>query len=384
VQAQYLKINAKHRQATGFHASLADFSATPEQVVSADIVCADPALSLYCLDEATQQAIFVELPPEVDLAQVPLVYQTQYRQAQRLLAVPYTTFRQLARQLPAVEQLIMIYMTGRSGSTLLSHVFNTADNVRSLSEVDVPTHFVHLRRADGLQEAELRDLLDSTVRFLLKPTPFKASSALALKLRNEGTQIMDLFQATFPQVKNLFMYRDAFGFVRSFYRIVTRYQAPASTPIQDFLARFRLFSAYDATPLLAYLDPGTTTISTLQFLVLWWIAAMEWYLAQQAKGVPALAVRFDDLNNEREQVLYSVFQYCGLPTAVGPQTLGVFAHDAQAGTPLARDNPNQGNQLQLSEEQCQEILRILNRHPMIQAPDFVVPGTLRPDRGTAR
>ena len=377
MQAQYLDIGARHRQISALHASLTDFSVTPGETVGADIVCTDPALSLYCLDQATRQAIFVELPPDVDLARAPLFYLTQYMQARRLLAVPFDTFRQLARELPAVERLIMIYMTGRSGSTLLSHLFNTVDSVRSFSEPDVPTHFIHLRRAEGLPETELRELLDSTVRFLFKPSPFKAPSILALKLRSEGTQLMELFQTGFPQARNLFSYRDAFGFVRSFYRILARDRTPAPTPVDRLVARFRRFTTYDVTPLLACLDPGTAALSTVQYLTVWWMATMEWYLAQQARGIPALAIRYDDLNSRREQVVSAVFQYCGLPAAAVPRALGAFAQDAHAGTPLARDSPDQGNQLQLGEEQRQEILRILQRHPRIQAPDFVVPGTLQ-------
>jgi hypothetical protein len=49
----------------------------------------------------------------------PFVYQAQYDQAERLIAVPYETFTQLARDLPDVRRLILIYATGRSGSTLL-------------------------------------------------------------------------------------------------------------------------------------------------------------------------------------------------------------------------------------------------------------------------
>jgi hypothetical protein len=213
--AQYLTIEGKHRQMVGFHASLADFTVTPSDSVGTDIVRADPNISLYCLDDASKQAIFVELSPDVDLATAPFVYLTQYEQAQRLIAVPYDTFRELARTLPAVKHLIMIYMTGRSGSTLLSHLFNELDTVLSLSEPDVATHFVHLRNADGSRDAELRELLDSTVRFLFKPTAVKTPSIFALKLRNEGTQLMDLFQTTFPHAKNLFLYRDAIGYVQS-------------------------------------------------------------------------------------------------------------------------------------------------------------------------
>jgi len=377
MQAQYLDISARHRRSTDLHASLADFSVTPGEPVGADIARTDPTLSLYCLDLARQQAIFVELPPEVDLARAPLFYLAQYSLARRLLSVPLSTFRQLARELPAVEQLIMIYMTGRSGSTLQHNLLNTLDGVRSFSEPDVVAHFVHLRCAEGVPEAELRELLDSTLRFLFKPTPFKAPSVLALKLRSEGTQLMELVQESFPQIRNLFSYRDAFGYVRSFYRILTRDGAPAPVPMDRLVARFRRSTTYDVTSLLACLDPGAAALSTLQYLTVTWMASMDWYLAQQAQGIPALAVRYDDLNGRREQVVGAMFQYCGLPTAAVPRALGAFARDPHAGTPLAGGDPGQGDQLQLTEEQREEIRRILKRHPRIQAPDFVVPGTLQ-------
>ena len=375
--AQYLTIEDKHRQMTGFHASLADFSVTSGEAVSADVVRANPNISLYCLDDAAKQAIFVELPPDVDLAQAPFVYQTQYEQAQRLIAVPYDTFQRIARELPEVKHLIMIYMTGRSGSTLLSHLFNELDTVLSLSEPDVATQFVHLRSADGSRDAELRDLLDSTVRFLFKPAAFKTPSTAALKLRNEGTQVMDLFQATFPRATNLFLYRDAIGFVQSFSRIFKRSPFPEYMPWGEYLALFRQITNYDVTHLAAYLDEGTTEISIPQFLTLWWLAVMEWYLPKYAQGIPILAVRYDDLNTYREQVVTEVFKYCGLPTGAVRETLGVFARDAQAGTELARDNPQEGNKLRLSDEQRNDVTKILQCHPVVKDSDFVIPGTLR-------
>jgi hypothetical protein len=374
---QYLTIEGKHRQMTGFHASLADFTVTASDAVSADIVCTSPNISLYCLDDAAKQAIFVELPPDVDLAKAPFVYQTQYERAQRLIAVPYDTFRQLASALPAVKHLIMIYMTGRSGSTLLSHLFNELDTVLSLSEPDVATHFVQLRSADGARDAELGELLDSTVRFLFKPTAFKTPSIFALKLRNEGTQLMDLFQATFPQAKNLFLYRDVIGYVQSFYRIFKRGLFLEYTPLSEYVALFRQIFNYDLMHLAAYLDEGTTELSTIQFLTLWWLAVMEWYLPKYEQGIPILAVRYDDLNTYREQIVTEVFKYCGLPITAVHETLSVFARDAQAGTDLARDNPQEGNKLKLSDEQRNDVIRILKRHPVVQDSDFVVPGTLR-------
>jgi hypothetical protein len=319
----------------------------------------------------------VELPPAVDLAKAPFVYQTQYEQAQRLVAVPYNSFTQLARDLPKVNHLIMIYMTGRCGSTLLSHVLNELETVLSLSEPDVATQFVHLRSVYGRRDPELRELLDCTVRILFKPTSFKTPSTFALKLRSEGTQVMDLFQATFPQAKNLFLYRDAIGWVTSFYRIFSRGDLSKPMPLDEFRNLFRLLFNYDFTQLATYLDEDTTEISTVQFLTLWWLATMEWYLAKHNQGIPILAARYADLNAQREEVLTALFTYCGLPAAKVRETLGVFAQDSQAGTTLARDKPEEGNALRLSAAQCDEISRILRRHPTINEPEFIAPGTLR-------
>jgi hypothetical protein len=374
---QYLAIASKQRQMPGFLASLADFTFTPSEPVNADIVRTNPNISLYCLDDASKRAIFVELPTGVDLAKAAFVYQTQYEQAQRLIAIPYDSFTQLAHELPEVNHLIVIYMTGRCGSTLLSHVLNELDTVLSLSEPDVATQFVHLRSADNARDAELRDLLDCTVRVLFKPTASKTPSTFALKLRSEGTQVMDLFQATFPQTKNLFLYRDAIGWVTSFYRIFSRNGPPKSMPMGEFLSVFGQMFKYDFTQLAGYLDEGATEVSTVQLLTLWWLATMEWHLAKHAQGIPILAARYADLNAHREQVLTEIFSYCGLPTIKVKATLGAFASDSQAGTFLARDNPKQGNTLQLSHAQRNEITSILKRHPAIKASDFVAPGTLR-------
>jgi hypothetical protein len=388
LSAYSLNIERKHRRFIPFVASMADFSCTSGEVVNPEIVLANPDISLYCLDDATKRAIFVELPPGIDLAGAPFVYQTQYDHAQRLIAVPYDTFRRLAHALPAVDRLIVVYGLGRSGSTLVSHLLNALNGMASLSEPDVATQFVHLRRTQGEGEAALRDLLDCTVRLLSKPGASGRKSASALKLRTHGLLAMDLYQTTFPEAKNLFLYREATGFAASFYRLLKRFGAPETLPVHEALTQFGQYFDQDLTHLSAYLDPGTTDLSIPQQFTLMWLAAMEWYLAQYARGIPILAVRYDDLNAHREQVLTAILQYCGLPITQVPDLLGVFARDAQAGTALARDNPEEGNQLRLCDGDREAITRIVQRHPVGNTPDFIVPGTLcvyrpRNDLGSA-
>jgi hypothetical protein len=94
-------------------------------------------------------------------------------------------------------------------------------------------------------------------------------------------------------------------------------------------------------------------------------------------------VCYDDLNAHREQVVSAIVQYCGLPPTRVSDLLRVFGRDAQAGTALARDKPEKGSEQRSREEEGQAIIRILQRHPVVKTPGFVVPGTLRVQGGSA-
>jgi hypothetical protein len=377
MMARYLDLEARHRRGGGYIGSVEDFTVREGEEVDAGIVLSNPNLSLYTFDDNTKQAIFVELPDGVNLALSPFVYQTQYEQAQRLLAVPYADFRQIAKTLPPVRHLIMMYISGRSGSTLLSHVFNELDSVMSLSEPDVITQFVHLRDADHTRDAELRELADCTVRILFKPNPYKSPATYAIKFRMETVLAMDLFQGAFPHAKNLYLYRDAEGFVRSFYRVLKDAPEMQSMPVSDFLVWFQGMFNYDFSRMRIYLDPGSETISLIQLLTLWWMTGVEWYIEQVKRGIPALTVHYADLIAHRERVLAAIFEYCDLPVEGVSKALRAFDRDSQAGTVLARENPQEGNRLQLTDEQKQAMNRILARHPVIRQSDFIAPNTLR-------
>jgi hypothetical protein len=375
--ARYLNIEARERQNAGFIASLKDFTVNAGEPVTADIILKNPNTSLYCFDDENKRAIFVELPPDVNLTTVPFIYHTQFELAQRLIAVPYDSFRALAQTLPPVEHLIMMYISGRSGSTLLHHVFNEVDSVMSLSEPDVITQFVHMRDADHSRDAELRELFDCTVRILFKPNPYKTPKTYVLKYRSETLLAMDLFHATFPHTKNLYLYREAEGFVRSFYRVFKSDEFSDTQPVDEFLEGFNQLFNYNVTPKRVYLDPDSDQISMVQWLTFWWMVAVEWYLEQAARGIPILAVRYADLNAHREQVLKAIFDYCGLPVEQVSKALVAFERDSQEGTFLARENSKEGNKLQLTEAEIAEMTRILARHPVIKVSDFIAPNTLR-------
>src|SRR4051794_26790867 len=96
MSATVLNIVEKVKPFDAVPASLENFVVTEGDSIPAQIVIDNPNVSLYCLDDANQRAIFVETPPGVALAEAPFYYVTQYNHALRLVAVPYERFHQLA------------------------------------------------------------------------------------------------------------------------------------------------------------------------------------------------------------------------------------------------------------------------------------------------
>jgi len=87
MNAQILHIHER-KQASILVSSPEDFTVIEGESISPQIVLDNPDVSLYCLDDANQRALFCELPPGIDLSQPPFYYQEQFEQAQRLIAVP--------------------------------------------------------------------------------------------------------------------------------------------------------------------------------------------------------------------------------------------------------------------------------------------------------
>ena len=118
-----------------------------------------------------REAIFAEVPATVDLTETPFVYLRQYETANRLLAVPFAELLGVASELPPIDRFVMMYMTGRCGSTLLSHAFNAVDGAVSLSEPDAPIELVRAQRAKALPpEEDPGALFEASVRLLFRTT----------------------------------------------------------------------------------------------------------------------------------------------------------------------------------------------------------------------
>jgi hypothetical protein len=369
--ARVLIIDKKVKQTPYQIVSLKDFRFSEGDTLNAHIVIEDPNISLYCLDDETQSAIFTETPAQVNLYRDPFYYQAQYENAIRLLAVPYERLFQLSNDLRIEdERLILIYSVARCGSTLVSSAFSQINDVVSLSEPDVYSQLVIMRNLGLASDAEISNLLQACTKVLCKrPTHQHVPSGWALKFRGLGIELADLFYEHFPRAKIIFLYRNAETWCESYARAFGLLHPAAEQNIAKLREAWK--------PLAPFLSLGTIeNLSVVGLSLLIWLRIMDTYMQLACKGIPMLAVRFEDLTGAPEQVIEAVLKYCHMSVADLAKVNDALRKDSQAGTVLSQANVRQRT-VDLTEQHLVDINEVLQEHPTIQTPNFTVPNTLQ-------
>ncbi len=163
----------------------------------------------------TARALFVDTSPETDLLQAPFYFIAQYEAAQRLISVPYDTLHTLAREVDLnPERIILLYSTGRCGSTLLSHVMNLNPSVVSFSEPDVFSQLVVLRTSGQSDDEEVASLLYDSLMIMSANAQQRGFQYWAFKFRSYVLSVSDLLYRVAPKAKILFLYRNGRGLGR--------------------------------------------------------------------------------------------------------------------------------------------------------------------------
>lgn len=375
--AEKLRIQARHRGRVAIITSLADFDTSPAGAMDAEKLLDDSRFSPYCLDEARQRAIFTALPPGINLARAPFMYQAQYDSAEYLVALPFEAFIQLAKRIPTDEtKVIFLHNIARCGSTVLSRAFNEATGVLSLSEPDALTNCVRLER---LPLSEQYDLMRACVAWLCRPAVVDQKAHVAIKFRNQATSIMRGFVGALPTATHLFLYRNVIDWLASFHRL----RSKRNDPVQRFtraqaIERQAAYMQCPPAAFEAFAPPDFATYTGLEERALSWLYMMDQYLRLQRAGAPVAAIRYEDLQHRRDAVLELILDITGLPRAALPSMLRAFESDAQAGTLFARDD-DRGNTLALPTSQREAVRDLLSRQGVIKCADFVLPGTLLVD-----
>ena len=373
-----------------------------------------PGLSLYCLDDARRRALFVDCEPAVDLAAAPFYYQAQFEHAGRIVALPYDDLHRVAADLPdPADRLVLLYSTGRCGSTLLSRAFAHVPGVVSLSEPDVPTQLVALRPTDGSRDKEIESLAASGVKLLCKPGPPGDAPARAwvLKVRSMGIEIADLLHRRFPRARSMFLYRGAEAQVGSSLRAFAEAPAPpdAKTPegqelIRRFLSWVRGGPLHILTRALAggvhaavtrgdfrvfrrlaraAVRLGREEPAKEEMFAVLWMSVVAHYVELHQQGVIPVAFRYETLVDRPREFLEAVFARAGLPPdAAADACEAVLGHDAQEGSPLSREKARRHGPAEGSARRVRDaVWTLCAMDRRIATPDFVAPGTWVPAPG---
>ena len=128
-------VDRRSRQFEVGPSSFENFDFGPGEPVPSGLAL-EPGWTLYCIDVERRQALFIEIPPEADLAAAPFVFSMQERLARRGLVVPFVALEDLARGVPAPQRIVLVFNIARCGSTLVNAMLNGVEGVWALSEPD--------------------------------------------------------------------------------------------------------------------------------------------------------------------------------------------------------------------------------------------------------
>lgn len=373
--AKRLDIQDRHREHVSEIASLDNFEWVDGDETNAKQIITNPNISLYCLDDARQEAIFVVLPDGINLSRVPFVYQAQFENAEYLIAVPYLEFLQLADTIKIdASKLIYIHNIGRCGSTLLSQALNEVEQVIALSEPDVFSNFITIRHTPRDQQIRL---LQACYKWMFRPAVAGNATRYVLKLRNQCVDIMEIYATAFPQAKHLFMYRNGIDWIASLYRLfINGGNADLRMTLEEAIhwqAGYLNLSYDDVAP---YFDHTIKTYTPILYLAIGWQFMMKRYVETVQNGFHAIAIRYEDLTANRDAMLSTIFAKLDLPESAIQQAQKAFERDSQEGTKLAREDAQSGNTMKLTDAEMESIMQLLAKQPVINRPDVILSGTL--------
>lgn len=345
-----------------------DFTAVePRGRLSLDEALSLGSLSLYCLDLEAHEAVFTLVPASIDLTRVPFVYQAQFEHATDLVTIALDDF--LGRGEVRWREMtppVLVYSTGRAGSTLVSRLLAEAEGVTSLSEPDVLTQLAWLRSAAMLPEDELSALARSCIALLV---PAAGERRLVVKGRAPVIGIHDLVADPRGEGTALFVYRGALGVIDSFLRVLGSTPGGLCRRIEQVRWVMGLAPALADHEVASFVSLGRAG-----YLVAHWLGAVLQYLDVAARDPGIVALRYEDLMADTRSQLLALRDRLGLGLDDAEALGRILAADAQQGTTLARDrgDPQQG----LSDAERDAIGNFLAAQPRVGSADPVLPRTL--------
>lgn len=386
-------------------------------------------LTPYALDDSRRRMIFVEIPLESSLTkstkEANFFYQLQRVSTCGMYAVPYDIVNQVASEQAgneALENSIMLYSTGRCGSTLFSKVLDsTGCGVQSLSEPDVYTQMVFqlgyaerhspavaaARRAEGVQL--LRSYTQLLVQAMRRREPERPH--VCIKFRSQVSMILPEMKEALPEAKHVFLYRNCIDVTDSF--CCAFFSSWAMRIAHRLRLGHWLMSHHPLAPVFPIISPLEyderydlklkKKLGIVGGVALMWLAVLDRAAAFQSGGGADAdgsagfnaVFRYEDLVSDRVGITAAVLRACGLTeaaasaaaTATGGAGEGatdiqrVFDEDAHKDTALASkrrggEGDSKAPQFILPAD-FEALKQLLEFHPFIKDGYYEIDGTLK-------
>lgn len=365
------KIVDKHRESAFAIPHLSDFGLEKTGCMPFSAILNNDHVTLYSLDFDTQTAVFVEIPAEIDLSQVPFMFVTQYDEAVRVLTVSFNDFLQMADGVTLDEsRLVFIHSTGRCGSTLASQVFAQVPGVVNLSEPFVLPQLVIDKNTHLAQKERQMALLKATVLLLCKT---KADKAWVIKEHSYALGLSGWLHTLFPLAKHLFLYRNAETWMRS---CLSAYFGGGDMTAQEFIENEIGYRGYKA-PLIPAIGslPAEPHRTFADLMTREWLSYMQRHSEFCEAGMTMLAIRYQDWKSAPQKTAEAMLEYCDCLPEDLTAVHAVLEKDSQAGTILAQDTVKK--RWVISDQQRQTMGDILSSHQKIKSADYEAINTLR-------
>jgi hypothetical protein len=354
-------ISSRHKTFVGAVASPADFTLENGREVAPEFVLSTPDWSLYTIDVEKSLAMFVELPPDTDLAAAPFVYMTQFDLARQAVVMPLHELEPLSQLVPLPKNFGMLFSTGRCGSTLASRILAQVPGVWSLSEPDSLENLAFARFL--LPQEKMVPLLRAATRLLFRPPPGRYINNFVVKPRSESIVQAPEYALALPDSRNVFMYRDALGFVNSFHQFTQKILGSELFNSSDSWKIIWLYLSVNAPHELMndYFPDYRSEVDYVKVQVIGWIIRLKAYDAALKHGINMQPLHYNDLNNSRQTATVRLLEALAIPLEHLNLAMQGFAGDSQEGTGGDRALPA----VPLDETQRQTVLNLLKRwgHP---------------------
>ena len=328
-----------------------------------------PNVSLYAI--TNKEAIFVETPNEINIysSEVhPFLLPAQYCNATHVIKMPITDFVSLADRIgdPKVP-VIWMSSTGRCGGTMLSQVFESVPGTQAIHQPDTPTNVYVLREYDKIDKDDYEMILKSMVRILCKPHP--GIERICIKPRPPCTSMMIDISKLFPDIRQLFIYRNSFETIRSYSAVMASDPYPvvmcncADTEwFSKISPHFRNKQVYYLISKRNDLPDVPYDVPTVCVMSYAWASQMNYVRDAKSQGHNILPVKYEDIISRPREMVEQIFEATGVAEIHIDRALSSLGRDSQRGSMLSQNKIREAANFSLSTMDRKKVDAILSSY----------------------